>query len=267
MAFWIGQLIGSFIAAILVPLFLFHFASRDGRSPHSALALRIAAVLVAVLATATTAAGSGGQFPAGAILAVVVCFVWAIRATLRDRGERLNGWQRLGVIATVVWFPVGFFGTVALYVDVQTAPVTALYSSCESAVDQAQVDRQQRAAQSFQAAEDRETQIEMALAKAAADTGNPGDTAALRLALTQQQQRIHSMQSNPPSGAHWHQDESKCESAFSSGYAAAVTGRWWAGLYGALLPLALLWGLAWLFVRLFRWVRAGFTQQETGQQP
>lgn len=258
MAFWVGELIGSFIAAILIPLFLFHFASRDSTGVRAAVILRIAAVLVAVLAVAAAAVGSGGEFPAGAIVAVVICFVWAIRATLRDRGERLNGWQRLGVIASVVWLPIGFFGTVAQYVETQTAPVTALYSSCESTADQAQADRHQRAVQTFQADEHRETQIEMALARAAA-AGNQSDTAALRAALTQQQQTIRNMQSSPPSGAQWQQDESKCESAFSTGYAHAVTGRWWAALFGALLPLALLWGLAWLLVRLFRWVRVGFT--------
>jgi hypothetical protein len=197
MAFWIGQLIGSFIAAILVPLFLFHFASRDGRRPRSALALRIAAVLVAVLATAVSAVGSGGQFPAGAILAVVVCFVWAIRATLRDRGERLNGWQRLGVLASVIWLPVGFFAGNWWWIQSTGGFWVDQYQHCLQTSIGTQTDLEQ------------------------------------------------------------------CSKGFEANYSAAITGHWWGGFGLAVVVLAVAWGLAWLIVRLFRWVRAGFTQQET----
>jgi len=138
MAFWIGELVGGFVAAIFVPLFLFYFADRKGRKPRTGVILRFIALFAAVLATCAAVAGAGGQFPPGAVLAVFVCFVWALRSNLRQRGTHLNGWQRLGVIASVLWLAGGFFWGVSLYVSEQTAPVTSIYQLCMQVADQKQ---------------------------------------------------------------------------------------------------------------------------------
>lgn len=131
MAFAIGELIGGFIAALFIPLFLFYFAGMKGRSMRTGIVLRSLAVLVAVFAVVAEALGSGGQFPTGAVLAVLVCFVWATRASLRDRGRGLNGWQRLGVILSAIWLPVGFFWGNAWWISENGTPAVDMLQACE----------------------------------------------------------------------------------------------------------------------------------------
>lgn len=219
MTSWTGEFVGGFVAVIFLPLFLFYLADRKGRRPRTAAMLRFAAVLVAVLATCAIAVGGGGRFPPGAVVAVFVCFVWAVRSNMRQRGSHLNGWQRLGVIASVLWLVGGFFGGVAIYVGDQTAPVLAEYQLCEAVADQKQQNyyRQQAIAQESHAP------------FRAADTLDADYAKCLR-----------------DEGEQWN---------------AAITGRWWVALGFAVVPLLLVWGFAWLCVRLYRWVRAGFVRQ------
>lgn len=255
MAFAIGEFIGGFIAAIFIPLFLFYFAGKKGRSLRAAVILRSIAVLIAVLALVAEMVGSGGQFPAGAALAVLVCFVWAFRASLRDRGRGLNGWQRLGVILSLVWLPVGYFGSVALYVSSQAGPWQGIYKMCLVNADQFQQNRVDRAGFASQNVD----RIQNAWAQTVA-AGNFQRAATLQAELTSAKRELE-RQRQGADGTLQSQDYAKCSDEFNKDYAESIAGRWWGGLIGMLVPLALFWLVAWVSVRLYRWVRAGFVRE------
>ena len=116
---------------------------------------------------------------------------------------RLNGWQRLGVIVSFIWLPIGFVGTAIWFVHAQTAPWEDTYHLCEMGVEQLQ-------------------------------------------------------QQNPSASGALFQDDQKCLNDFLKNTSESKGEQWWAGLVGALVPLFFFWGLAWVCVRLYRWVRAGF---------
>lgn len=44
--------------------------------------------------------------------------------------KRLNGWQRLGVIVSVIWLPIGFLWGNSLFIQVQTDGPERVMMSC-----------------------------------------------------------------------------------------------------------------------------------------
>jgi hypothetical protein len=109
---------------------------------------------------------------------------------------RLNGWQRLGVIASVVWLPVGLLGGNAWWIHANGSPSVRLLQFC--------------------------------------------------------------LETSEATRTTW----AACHRQFNTSYPAAIAGHWWAGLVCAIVPILLAWGFAWVCVRLFRWVRAGFARQQ-----
>lgn len=105
---------------------------------------------------------------------------------------RLNGWQRIGVILSCIWLPIGFFWGGGSWVEAEGAPVSRALTSCIVNSDSS------RAA------------------------------------------------------------ENACQAIFDRDWPVAIAGHWWAGIAFALIPAIVCWLLAWMTVRLFRWVRAGF---------
>jgi hypothetical protein len=169
---------------------------------------------------------------------------------------RLDGWQRLGVIVSLVWVPVGYFGSVALFVSSQTEPWQDIYKMCEMTADQFQQNRVDRADFASQTAD----RIQNAWAQAVA-AGNVQRAAALEGTLTAAKRELE-RQRQAADGGLQSQDYAKCRDEFTKGYTDSIAGRWWAGLIGMLVPLALFWLVAWVSVRLYRWVRAGFARQQ-----
>ena len=54
-----------------------------------------------------------------------------------------------------------------------------------------------------------------------------------------------------------------CSGTYKADYQAAIDGNpWWFAPIMAFVPILLAWGLAWIVVRLFRWVRAGFVRRD-----
>ncbi len=169
---------------------------------------------------------------------------------------RLNGWQRLGVVVSLVWVPVGYFGSVALFVSSQTKPWQADYKLCEMVADQYQKNRVEAADFALQKVD----RIQDTWAQAAA-SGNAQRAAALDAMLTAANGELERAR-RVAGGALQSRDYAKCGDEFTKHYTESIAGRWWAGLIGMLVPLALFWLVAWVLVRLYRWVRAGFARQQ-----
>lgn len=167
---------------------------------------------------------------------------------------RLNGWQRLGVIASFIWLPVGFFGTVVLFVNTQTASWEGIYQLCELGAEQSQQNRTQE--REFAADEIARTQSALMRAYAA---GNTQGIASLQASLSQQQQQQNALATAGDTRVN---DDKKCMKEFLKNTSASTRGQWWAGLVGVLMPLFFFWGLAWVCVRLYRWIRAGFASRQ-----
>lgn len=129
---------------------------------------------------------------------------------------RLNGWQRIGVIVSVLWIVGGFLWGNSWYLSSQDAPVASEYRLCEAAADQ----KQQNYMQEAQAAQESNTPLRTT------------DT--------------------------WNADDAKCQQEMNSGFIAATKGHWLAASLFAIFPLLFAWGLAWIVMRLYRWVRTGF---------
>ena len=43
---------------------------------------------------------------------------------------RLNGWKRIGIVLSCLWFPIGFFWANLLWIDENGGPWVDLYKSC-----------------------------------------------------------------------------------------------------------------------------------------
>ena len=169
---------------------------------------------------------------------------------------RLNGWQRLGVIVSLIWVPVGYFGSVALFVSTQTKPWQGIYKLCEMNADQLQQNRDDAVAFASQKVD----RIQDAWGQAAA-AGNSQRAASLQETLTGAKQELE-RQRRAAGGALLSQAYAKCSDEFIKQSTASIAGKWWAGLIGMLVPLVLFWLVAWVAVRLYRWVRAGFARQQ-----
>ena len=169
---------------------------------------------------------------------------------------RLNGWQRLGVIVSLVWVPVGYFGSVALFVTTQTEPWQGIYKLCEMNADQFQQNRVDGAGFASQKVD----RIQDAWAQAVA-AGNVQRAATLHRTLTAAKRELE-RQRQAADGTLQSQDYAKCSDEFTKQYTKSIAGRWWAGLIGMLVPLVLFWLVAWVSVRLYRWVRAGFAREQ-----
>lgn len=102
---------------------------------------------------------------------------------------KLNGWQRLGVVASVVWAPIGFLwgNSIGLH---------------------------------------------------------EGDPAVASLKACMQRD----------------EDWKLCQAVFSNEYPIEVQYHWWFAVVGMLLPIAFAWLVAWVSIKVFRWVRVGFAQ-------
>ena len=169
---------------------------------------------------------------------------------------RLNGWQRLGVILSLVWVPVGYFGSVALFVSSETETWQRIYKLCEMNADQFQQNRVDAAAFASQAVD----RIQGAWGQAVA-AENVQRAASLQGKLTAAKQELE-RQRHAADGTLQRQDYAKCSGEFTMQTTKSIQGRWWGGLVAMLVPLALFWFFAWAFVRLYRWVRAGFVRQD-----
>ena len=169
---------------------------------------------------------------------------------------RLNGWQRLGVIFSLVWVPVGYFGSVVLFVSSQTEPWQGIYKMCEMNADLYQQNRDKRVDFALQKVD----RIQDVWAQAVA-AGNVQRAASLQGTLTAAKQELE-RQRHAADGPMQSQDDAKCRDELTKQSTKSIAGRWWAGLIGMLVPLALFWLVAWVSVRLYRWVRAGFARQQ-----
>lgn len=116
---------------------------------------------------------------------------------------KLNGWQRLGLIASVCWVVVGGMWVNGHVIDDLGAPIVATYRRCLDS----------RSVQS--------------------DGTIPKDT-----------------------------DWASCTAAFNRDFGPAVTNHWVYAAAYTLIPIPIVWLVAYGIALLFRWVRVGFKYQE-----
>jgi hypothetical protein len=101
----------------------------------------------------------------------------------------MNGWQRLGIVFSVLWLPVGFFWGSAWWVHQTGDPLVEMLKLCAGVINNS--------------------------------------------------------------------DIPKCYRDFGPQYTEAVSGHWWAGVAGAMVPIVLAWLLSWAVIRAGRWVTKG----------
>ena len=75
----LGYWFGGFIIPIIVAYIFLRFAGSPKRKPGTAMALRILAILSALLLAYSGYIGGGGQINLGGVLAVVVTIAWAAK--------------------------------------------------------------------------------------------------------------------------------------------------------------------------------------------